>query len=201
MWARAATRTDRESAQQHAVAASYSGGKWRGEIMGILGNYQMSPDKYRERGYSLYGEYALEPHYAIGVSSLIAHAEDDRLNPGSGPYTRQAHGLTGRLAPIEPLAILAEADLLLRSDQSAGYVGMVQADYEFIQGLHGLVTGEIQDQGKVSGAPSVTGFGKPMLGAWLSVGWFFFTHFDARIDVVFRDLAPATIQSQVHWYF
>ena len=62
--------------------------------MGILGNYQISPDKFRERGYSAYGEYLLDTHTALGVSSLITHAAADRFT--SQPLTRQAHGVTAR---------------------------------------------------------------------------------------------------------
>ncbi|HVU01652.1 MAG TPA: hypothetical protein VHE30_07870 [Polyangiaceae bacterium] len=209
MYVRKATRTDRESAQQHGIALSYSSGRIRGEVMGILGNYQISPDKFRERGYSLYGEYLLGLRTAIGVSSLVTTAEDDRFLQTGNPYLRQAHGLTARVAPLPELAVLAEADLLLGTEtpktgasiSTTGYVGMVQADYEFIQGFHGLVTGEVVDTGKPNskGAVAIAGAGKPQFGAWFSVGWFFFTHFDARVDFVVRD--EKSIQSQIHYYF
>lgn len=201
MWARAATRTDRESAQQHGVAVSYSGGKWRGEVMGILGNYQISPDKFRERGYSLYAEYLLNSHTALGVSSLVTHAESDRFL--EVPNTRQAHGVTARLVPVAPIAVLVEADVLLSTPAKPGYVGMVQADYEFVQGLHAILTGEVLDAGKPKDAAVATlaGAGKPEVGGWLSVGWFFFTHFDARVDLVMRQEAAPSIQSQIHYYF
>jgi hypothetical protein len=202
MWTRVATRTDREHSQEHGLALDYYEGRFRGELMGILGNYQISPDKYRERGYSLYGEYFLSPHAAIGLSSLITHAASDYQLPGSPENTRQAHGLTGRIAPITPLAILIEGDALLSSISKVGYVGMLQADYELIQGLHFMATGEILDNGKLNAAPdSVTGFGKPQLGGWLSAGWFFFTHFDARVDIVVRQNTPTTLQAQMHYYF
>jgi hypothetical protein len=200
MWARATTVTDRESDQQGGVAASYSGGRWRGEVMAIAGNYQISPDKFRARGYSLYGEYLLNEHNAIGLSSLVTHAQEDRLNLSLNAW-RQAHGLTGRFGPIPKLAILAEADLLIQSFASAGYVGMVQGDYEIIQGLHGMLTGEIQDPGKMAGLATKPGNGEPQLGAWLSVNWFFFTHFDARVDFVLRQQASSFLASQIHYYF
>lgn len=200
MWVRNATRTDRESAQQHGLAVSYSKGAVRGEIMGVLGNYQISPDKFRERGYSAYGELALSPHAAVGVSSLITHAAEDRTTL-TGASTRQAHGATARLGLLPPLAVLAEADVLLASSRSAGYVGMVQADYEFVQGFHALVTGEVLDAGRPSGIASATGAGNPAFGTWLSFGWFFFTHFDMRADLVLRQGVPVTAQTQLHYYF
>jgi hypothetical protein len=203
MWVRSATRTDRESSQQHGVAVSYSAGRIRGELMGILGNYQISPDKFRERGYSLYAEYLLGLRAALGVSSLVTHAEDDRFLQNDKPLTRQAHGLTARLVPVSPVAILAEADVLASNQTSLGYAGFVQADYEFVQGLHAMGTGEIRDAGKsnAAGTASAVGTGKPQPGGWLTFGWFFFTHFDARVDLVFRQGLPTTVQSQLHYYF
>lgn len=201
MWARTATRTDREHSQQHGVALDYYEGRFRAELMGIVGNYQISPDKFRERGYSLYGEYLLSPHAAVGISSLVTHASADYQLAGTPENTRQAHGLTGRIAPVAPLALLIEGDALLSSVAGVGYVGMLQADYELIRGLHLMGTGEIQDSGKPNGGAATTGAGQPQLGGWLSVGWFFFTHLDARVDLVVRQDTPTTLQSQIHYYF
>jgi hypothetical protein len=202
MWVRDQTRTSRESQQDHGVALDYSAGRIRGEIMGILGNYQVRPDKFRERGYSLYAEYLLGLHSAIGVSSLITHAKED-LNLSNGkPLTRQAHGLTGRYAPVQPVVLLAEADLLLSDQTTAGYVGMLQADYEFAQGFHAMLTGEILDAGRPNGTTvNAPGLGEPKLGGWITFDWFFFTHFDARIDLVARRNEAPTLLSQIHYYF
>jgi hypothetical protein len=203
MWARTATRTDREHSQEHGVALDYSEGRFRGEVMGILGNYQISPDKFRERGYSLYAEYLVSPHAAVGLSSVITHTAADYQLPKSPEHNRGAHGLTARVAPVAPLAILAEGDVLVSSLMNIGYVGMLQADYEIIRGLHLIGTGEVQDTGKPkeTGATSAVGAGQPQFGGWLSVGWFFFTHFDARVDFVVRQNLPAALQSQFHYYF
>ncbi|HEY3233122.1 MAG TPA: hypothetical protein VGJ84_00305, partial [Polyangiaceae bacterium] len=73
-WVRDYTRTDRESDQQHGIAVAYNGDSARGEIMLILGNYQVRPDRFRERGYSLYIEGRLADDQRIGVSSLITRA-------------------------------------------------------------------------------------------------------------------------------
>jgi hypothetical protein len=203
MWAREGTRTDRESAQQHGVALSYSGGKWRGEVMGILGNYQMGPDKFRERGYSLFGEYMLARTFGLGVSSLITHADEDRFVLGSS-NTRQAHGLTARYSPVKPLVLMAEGDYLLSTQRRPGYVGMLQADLEFAQGFHGMLTGEMLDQGKLTteaGIAPAKGAGDPKFGGWVTFNWFFYTHFDMRVDLVIRELEPVTLLTQLHYYF
>jgi hypothetical protein len=200
MWVRNATRTDRESAQDHGVAVDYNHGRWRGQLMGVLGNFQISPDKYRDRGYALYGEYLFQPRLGVGLSSEVLHAEADRYTGLS--TTRQAHGLTGRYSPIVPVAILAEADLLFSNQTSAGYVAMLQADYEFVEGVHAMLTGEILDAGRPNSTTDThKGLGEAKLGGWISLSWFFFTHFDARIDLVAHQEEPLTLLSQIHWYF
>ncbi|HEY5377739.1 MAG TPA: hypothetical protein VIK01_28860, partial [Polyangiaceae bacterium] len=98
---RVATRTDLNDTQQHGVSLAYSGGLLRGEIMAIAGNYQISPDVYRERGYSGYAEIAPLSNAAFGVSSLVTHAaRDGTLRV---PNTRQAHGVFTRWSPVRPL--------------------------------------------------------------------------------------------------
>lgn len=203
LWARAGTRTDRESMQQHGLAASYSGGDLRGEVMLVLGNYQVSPDRFRERGYSAHAEYMLMPKLGIGVSSLITHAKEDRIDLGNS-NTRQAHGITARYSPVKPLTLMAEADYLLSTQRRPGYVGFLQADLEFAQGFHAMVTGEMLDQGKlttIAGLEPTPGAGDPKFGAWLTFNWFFFTHFDMRADLVLRQEEPVTFLSQLHYYF
>lgn len=180
MFVRQATRTDLNDTQQHGVAFAYSGELIRAEIMGIAGNYQVSPDAYRERGYSAYAEIVPVEKAAFGISSLVTHAARDlylRL-----PNTRQAHGVFTRLAPLPPLALLAEADLVLQSATSAtGYATMLQADLEPIQGVHLIATGENMRMGGTSTATSWSG--------WLGAGWFFAPHADVRFDFQKQSLA------------
>jgi hypothetical protein len=199
LWVRTDTRTDRESSQQHGLAVDYSAGRFRGEIMGIAGNYQISPDDFRDRGYSLFGEYLITPTAAVGVSSLVTHAKLDKID--RVPETRQGHGLTGRYSPFRPLVLLAEADMLISDQHNLGYTAMLQADYEIIQGLHGMLTGETHDLGRFSNSPAIIGQGKNQLGGWVSLTWFFFTHFDARFDFYARQNTAPAFLSQVHWYF
>jgi hypothetical protein len=200
MWAREATRTDRESDQHHGVGVSYAKGRIRTELMGIAGNYQISPDEYRERGYSFFGEYMILPNVGVGLSSLVTHAGRDRLLQAED-YTRQAHGVAARLSPTQDFALLAELDALLTTETSAGYATLVQADYELLRGLHLMGTLEALDMGAIEGLPTAPGLGQPGFGTWFSVNWFFVTHFDFRLDVVIRQEAPVTFQSQAHFYF
>jgi hypothetical protein len=202
-WVREQTRTDRESDQQHGVAVAYNGDFLRGEVMAIAGNYQVSPDAFRERGYSFFLETRVLDPVAVGVSSLLTFAEADRVGGDSESTTRQAHGIFGRIALSNPLVVLVEADALLKSRQSFGYVAFLQLDYELVQGLHLLGTGELLDRGvreSAGEARTQTGAGEPAFGGWLGVDWFFLPHFEARIDGVFRQEDPFQLLAQFHVY-
>jgi hypothetical protein len=178
LWARQSTRTDINSAQQHGVAFAYNGSPVRGELMGIAGNYQVNPDAYRERGYSAYLEVSPADHYAVGASSMLAYAKRDLKT--NIETQRQAHGLFARLAPVQPLVFLAEADVLIRIEWLAGTLvggtGMLQTDLEPIQGFHVVLTGETVSEGRPGTQPN--------FGGWLSLLWFFAPHVDIRVDGV-----------------
>jgi hypothetical protein len=181
---RVETRSDLNDTQQHGVALAYSSERVRAEVMAIAGNYQVSPDMYRERGYSGYAEYAPVSNAAIGVSSLVTHAARDRV--WLLPNTRQAHGVFGRWAPLTPLVLMAEADLLRHSAlSSTGYVTMLQADVEPIQGVHLIAAGENLHRGERGNGTT--------WGAWLGAGWFFAPHADARFDFVHQSQAFGTV--------
>src|SRR5688572_8923950 len=77
MWVREGTRTDRESDQQHGVALAYGSEQLRAEGMVILGNYQVNPDMFRERGYAFFVELMVATRSAFGVSSLYTLAKRD----------------------------------------------------------------------------------------------------------------------------
>lgn len=184
MYVRNLTKTDINVGQQVGVSASYNSELLRGEVMALLGNYQLGPDAYRERGYSLYAEYAFKPNLYLGLSSLIAWSQADPLL--QLPLTRHAHGLFFRYAPIESLALLAEADLLVWQQPTlldrVGFAAMVQADFEPLGGLHVLGTFE--------GGHTGSGEQGPMLGGWLSVAWYVLPHVEVRLDNILRRKPP-----------
>ncbi|MES1174544.1 MAG: hypothetical protein ABUL62_09450 [Myxococcales bacterium] len=198
LFVRRRTRTDLNDTQEHGVALAYNSGMFRAELMGIAGNYQISPDAYRERGYSGYAELAPAPNAAFGVSSLVTHAKRDVFV--YLPNTRQAHGVFGRWAPVAPIVLMAEADLVLQSaTSSTGYATMLQADVEPVQGLHFIATGENMRVGGTSTGTSWSG--------WLGAGWFFAPHADVRFDfqkqsLAFGDskLATTALMLQFHVY-
>ncbi len=205
---RAATRTDIDTQQQYGGSVSYNGESFRGEVMGIAGNYVVNPDSYRERGYSLFLEYAFTPKATVGVSSLITWAAAD-LNT-TQPTTRHAHGAFGRFGLGESLALLVEADALLNALWSTatvapgatfaqngfGFVGFAQLDWELKQGLHLAATLEAQ----LPSAPAPVGF---IGGGWVSAIWYVLPHTELRFDTILRDQPgafTATFLLQAHVY-
>jgi hypothetical protein len=203
-WVREITRTDRESDQQHGLALSYWGGAWRAEGMLVLGNYQIAPDDFRERGYAGFAEYLLSSRLAVGVSSMILQSRSGpHFNPVGAKVLRHAHGVTARYSPMTELAILSEVDVLKNTGSKFGFTALLQGDYEFTQGLHGILTVEALDQGKadVDGAEDALGAGKPIVGIWGGVNWFFLPHLDLRLEAVYRKGSATSVQSQLHFFF
>jgi hypothetical protein len=203
MWVRAQTLTDRESSQEHGVSLNMNFDNWRFEVMGILGNYQVNPDAFRKRGYSGYAEWNAWDGGAFGVSSLITHSKLNPLNPTPGlADTRQAHGAFLRTSLGHDLVMLAEGDLLLHTQMEPGYVGFTQLDYEIVRGVHALGTGEVlnTDYPKDHSFARLKGKGDPAFGGWLGAQWFFISHFDLRVDAIFRQASPFTFLGQLHVY-
>jgi hypothetical protein len=203
MYVRDVTNTDTNLDQQVGVAASFNGERLRGEVMGLLGNYQLGPDAYRERGYSAFAEYALGSKFFLGVSSLITGARADPVL--QIPQTRHAHGLTARWSPTEPLAFLAEVDFLAWQQPTLidrlGFAALLQGDLEVMQGLHLVASIE----GKHTGA----GERGPSLGGWLSAAWYVLPHVEVRVDgILRRTTRPApdpastnlTLLAQLHFF-
>ncbi|HVR21361.1 MAG TPA: hypothetical protein VMS65_16725 [Polyangiaceae bacterium] len=200
LWVREVTRTDRESDQQDGVALAYNSDIAHAEGMAILGNYQINPDEFRERGYTFFFELLAAERWAFGVSSLYTYAKRDRLSLETN-IARGAHGVSTRVAIADPFALLAEMDLLTDSTRDLGYVGFLQGDYEVVQGLHGLLTGEVMDQGYPKNGENLkvekaAGQGKPQFGTWISAQWFFLPHMDIRVDAIVR--SEFTLLTQFH---
>ncbi len=184
-YVRTLTRTDINIHQQVGAAVSYNSETVRGELMGIVGNFQVGPDIYRERGYSAFAEYSLAHNAYLGLSSLITSAGADIL---TGVQTvRHAHGVFARLAPMERLALLAEADFLAWQSPQAldriGFAAFFQADFDLMQGLHLMATAEAGHTGSGEAGPS--------LGGWLSATWYVLPHVELRLDNVFRRSSSA----------
>ena len=180
LWVRQETHTDINDTQEHGVAFAYSGRAVRGELMGILGNYQISPDSNRQRGYSATLEGVPLSGLAVGASSMVTHvAHDLRLRVEN---LHQAHGLFVRASPISRLVLFAEGDVVLDAPKgiasTKGIASMLQGDLEPLQGLHFILTGETWSPG-----------GKSSYGGWAAVDWFCSRQVDVRLDFMWRSMA------------
>lgn len=200
MFVRRTTRTNIDDQQQLGVALAWNGGGVRAELMAIIGNPQLSPDDYRERGYSGYLEWSPRERLAVGVSSLVTHAALD-LELVT-PRWRHAHGLFARYAPFPWLVASLETDLLFSSQPPAigaarafGNASALLLDLEPLQGLHLLGAAELQRRA-VEGA-SVD------YGLWAGAWWFLLPHLDLRVDVSWASLAgegATHLLVQLHGY-
>lgn len=200
LWVRTLTRTDMDDSQQYGVAMSFAKDKLRGELMGIAGNFEIHPDVFRERGYSTYVEYALTTTAALGASSSFTRATRDIVY-GVTDY-RYMNGVFARYTPVQSLVFLGEADSVYQSltwnGHRGGYAAFMQVDYESVQGLHFMVTGEAMNSG-ASGEPS-------SFDGWLSAVWFCLPHIDLRFDGIYASLGnaasagvPASHTGQTTW--
>ncbi len=197
-WVRAATRTDTNQSQQHGLAASFVGERWRGEAMAIAGNFQLAPDRYRERGYSAFVERTIGARSAVGLSSLVTRASRDVESPAA--LTRQAHGAFSRIGIAAPLVVLAEADALVRASSAErnvlGYVAWIQADVEPVRGLHAVTAFELERPAVAARALGA--------GVWLGAAWYPAPHFELRIDAIRRGsddaIATTTLLAQAQLY-
>lgn len=182
-WVRSRTRTSTNDHQQHGVALFYGAGKVRGEVMAIAGNFQVSPNAYRDRGYSAYLELAAMQKLAVGVSSSVVHADRDVLL--GTPVWRHGHGAFARWGtPWKPLVVMAEGDYVLWSQKtrnSGGFAALLQFDVEPIQGVHGILTGEMMNDRLGTNTSSY--------GVWAGAAWFFAPHLDMRLDAIHQQMA------------
>lgn len=201
-WIRTNTRTDYNQGQQHGLTVSYGDEHVRGEFMAILGNYQISPDTFRERGYSGYVEFAVGQYQAVGFSSLMTYASTD-LSAQTGNF-RQAHGPYTRYTITKPVVLLAEVDVISNSlkdqETNIGWVGFGQLDIEPIQGVHILGTGEFLRPGIRKYSQEDTNY-----GLWGGLWWFPVPHLDVRLDVIRRfgpsyATASTNVLAQLHIY-
>jgi hypothetical protein len=197
-WVRAETRTDINQDQQHGIAVALNTSQVRAEVMGVVGNLQVRPDSFRDRGIAAYAELHATQGIDLGISTLVLRAETDLAERAE--LVRQAHGAFARVAPLRMLVLLAEANVLVtsRTDQGTelGGVGLLQADLEPWQGLHVVATGEALRRPQ---RDSQTGY-----GAWGGIAWFFLPHFDVRGDVIQRTgqggPSTTTYLLQLHGY-
>jgi hypothetical protein len=187
LWTKARTRTTINDDQQYGVSVFHSSERLRAELQLILGNLQLRPDAYRERGYSGYAEWLGLPKLGLGVSSLVTHRDLDTTNLKE--TWRQTHGVFARWAtPWEPLVVQTEWNYTLLSSKGEfnrrGPSGFIQADLEASKGLHLLAAAEAV---KLGALQRFVGY-----GGWLSCWWFFMPHADVRLDSIYQTQGAAS---------
>jgi len=200
LYTRGATRTDTNDDQQLGVSAAYGGRKLRSEVMAILGNYHISPDAYRERGYSGYVGFAPVKGLEVGISSLVTYA-------GKGLETekrtiRQAHGLFARYSPVKKFGMFLETNALINTvdgNTVPGFVSDFHLDGEPVQGLHLKVGGEY--------CQAAFGETRSDARAWGAIQWFLAPHVDLRTDILYGPISCGADGSyfpsaaiQLHFY-
>ena len=179
-WVRNNTLTDINYSQQSGFSVAFDNGHVRSEVLAILGNLNISPDGYRQRGFSGLVEVPVAERATVGFSALVTRAE---LGPSTqSPSLRQVYAVFSRWAPIEPVVVMVEGDVFLNNTLGSGALQTnaatwLQVDWEPIQGIHFAPAVETLNSYGVSG----TG-----VGTWMTIDWFCLPHTDIRLDGVYR---------------
>jgi hypothetical protein len=186
-WVRTNTQTDINYSQQSGLSLAFDNGHVRTEVLAILGNLNVKPDAYRQRGFSGLVEVPVAERTTVGFSALITRAE--LTSPSTSlPGLRQVYGVFSRWAPIEPVVLMVEGDVFINNNLGSGVIqpnaaSWLQVDWEPIQGLHFAPAVETLTTYGVSGSA---------LGAWMTIDWFCLPHTDIRLDGVYRYQPAAT---------
>jgi hypothetical protein len=142
----------------------------------------------------------LADEVTLGTSSLVTRAFADRITLEATPTTRQAHGLFSRMAPAKSFFVQTEFDVLVISRSRPGYTGLLALDYEPLQGVHLLLSGEVLDRGQPDGVQATPGSGDPRFGGWFGFDYYFLPQMSLRLDTVVRQDDPFTLLTQLHVY-
>jgi len=205
MWVRQATNTDRESSQEHGVAAAYVGESYAAELMGIAANYQVNPDKYRNRGYSVTRVRAQLD--GRGWRELARHVcQNDRDTNQDLKTTHQVHGAMARAGFGEKFAILAEFDGIFTSRPRGRLRRLRAVRCGSDQGVARAADGrkcwirlpEACGRRTRSWRAPRPRYAK--VGGWLSIAWFVYSHFDVRLDLIKRTGDDTQLLGQAHIY-
>lgn len=187
-WVRSETHTDLNQNQQHGASFYWSNGTYRGEAMAVLGNFQMRPDHFRERGLVAYLERRISGAQAIAVQGQSLYALRDALTLSDGFLFRHAYGAFYRAVPHERVALMVEANVLVNGFEIAGdqfgHVAFFQADWEAFPGVH--LMGTLEEK-RAAMKASEQGF-----GAWLSAAVFPVPHTELRVDAIQRKVGDAS---------
>ena len=190
-WIRNNTQTDINYSQQSGFSVAFDNGHVRTEVLAIFGNINLTPDAYRQRGFSGLVEVAVADRASVGFSALVTRAQLSTTAPS--PTLRQVYGPFVRWAPIEPVVLMLEADIFINNALGSGTLqtnaaSWFQVDWEPIQGLHFAPALETLNTYGVPG----TG-----IGTWMTIDWFCLPHTDIRVDGLYRYQPTSTSATDI----
>jgi hypothetical protein len=179
-WVRNNTQTDINYSQQSGLSVAFDNSKVRTEVLLMLGNLNVQPDSYRQRGITGLVEVPVAERTTVGLSAFISRA--GQSTSSNSPLLRQVYGAFTRWSPVEPIVVMAEADVFLQDNLGSGNtqpngVSWVQVNWQIIQGLYLSPAIETLTSYGVSG----TG-----IGTWLTIDWFCLPHTELRLDGLYR---------------
>lgn len=202
LYTRAVTRTDTNAQQQFGASFAWSRGRFRSEVMGIVGNLQLKPAQFWDHGAVGSIDWSPSEQADIGLSALYTNAA---LDPYTlRPLAREAFGLYTRVVPRKRFVFMGEVDglgfLADRTTVTRGLATALQLDWEAVQGVHLRGAEQICDTDFSDGAAAVQ-------MSSLTALWFFAPHADLRLDAMKGSLAcdassPSTWMglAQVHFF-
>ncbi len=198
LWYRDVTRAQREVRKGYVLPRSAV--STRSNPLAIVNEHKQLSDRYRERGYAAYAEYALRPGLALGVSGLITLANADRLSFEQEKTWHKAESVFLRARVLPTLSVQSELTLAQTSRRALGYAAVLQLDYEPLRGLHLSCTGELA--GRPAREPEPLYAENDVLpGAWMTVDWLMSPHFEARFDAIARRETGPQLLARFSTYF
>ncbi|MET0287069.1 MAG: hypothetical protein ABW352_21475 [Polyangiales bacterium] len=197
LWYRDVTRAQREVRKGNVLPRS--GPSTRHDPLMILHEHKQTSDRYRDRGYAAFAEYALSPGLALGVSGLITLANADRLSFEQEKTWHKAESVFLRARMSRTLSVHSELELSQTSRRAFGYAVLLQLDYEPFHGLHLLCTGELTQRPTETRELYAQNDVHP--GAWMTVDWLITPHFEARLDAITRRESGPQLMARFSTYF
>jgi hypothetical protein len=205
LYVRDVTRAQREAHAGNVLPRSPI--SVRHDPMAVINENKLVSDRYRERGYAAFAEYAFSPGLAAGASALVMVSNADRLSFEQEKTWHRTQSLFVRVRVARPLSFLAELELAHSSRRARGYAGLVQLDYQPLRGLHLLCSGELtrrtarrsNDDDLLPEPPHAQRELLP--GAWLTLDWLASPHFEARFDAIARLESGMQLLARFNTYF
>jgi hypothetical protein len=163
----------------------------RSDPLAIVIEHKQTSDRYRERGYAAYAEYALRPRVVVGLSGLITLSNADRLTFEQEKTWHKAESVYVRARVGRTFSVQSELELSQTSRRAMRQAAVLQLDYEPRRGLHLMCSGELGHRL----------YAENDVGAWMTVDWLMSPHFEARFDAITRRETGQQLLARFSTYF